>query len=179
MNPSVSTLVICDIQPAYKNSFTFNLNGFNKYLDNFSKIVVLYVGPELGCESRGEIARFYRRNGVSRANICRMTWHEKGYGFLRGWMDTGVDHNDIVKVGRRLIKHRKNDSRDLSGKAWKGLKELKDKPDNIYLPEMIKKMRSVNGATIIGGGQDECLAEVLLLADICKIKLEVDGRYVY
>ena len=83
-----------------------------------------------------------------------------------------------------MIKTRKFDWRELTDEDFDKLaipdmtrKLVEDY--NFNIPDLAFKIRSVNGADICGGGFDECLAEVTLLADAMNVKLNIINKFTY
>lgn len=127
----------------------------------------------------------------------QIEWHrfeivDKGYGYLRAWMDSGVEESIIIKVIREMYQQRVNDSRELFGgeddkNYVKQMDELvgTDAWHDMYSDNLnvewtsVAQLKEFNGAYIVGGGRDECLREVELLMNAFNIKYKRIDSLVY
>jgi hypothetical protein len=121
----------------------------------------------------------------------RFTLVDKGYGYLRAWMDGGIPDAAIIKTIRMMYQAKVSDSRELFGGQDSetyapGLKELLG-PDYITALDdplsvgwtNVAQLRKFNGAYIVGGGRGECLREVELLMNAFNIKYKRIDSLVY
>ena len=117
---------------------------------------------------------------------------DKGYGYMRTWMDEEISPNVIIKVIRLLYQNKLNDSRQLFGGE-----DDSDYESNMQLlvgneyqhwmlsdPIIVKwtsvaQLKRFNGAYIVGGGRNECLREVEILMNAFNIKYKRIDRLVY
>lgn len=127
---------------------------------------------------------------------------DKGYGYLRGWMDLEVEPSLIIKVIRAMYQAKVNDSRDLidvEDYDWRSeeWQEYVDKffgddvdpqilhnvlsyPDPISVEwTSVAQLKKFSGAYIMGGGRNECLREVELLMNAFNIKYKRIEDFVY
>jgi len=117
---------------------------------------------------------------------------DKGYGYFRTWMDSGVSPATIIRVIRTLYASRVNDSRLLFGgedseeyeQGMQGLvgAEFQDwmLSDPIIIEwTSVAQLKRFNGAYIVGGGREECLREVELLMNAFNIKYKRIDHLVY
>lgn len=126
----------------------------------------------------------------SPVNWDRFEIVDKGYGYFRSWMDSGMDSRIIIATIRELYSQRKSDSRDLVFPD--DVKEMT--PIQLEIQDAIEEMgndplivnwisvgqlRKFNGAYIMGGGRDECLREVELLMNAFNIKYKRIDSLVY
>jgi hypothetical protein len=124
-------------------------------------------------------------------NWGRFQIADKGFGYLRSWMDQGIDAGKIVKTIRLMYQNKVNDSRQLFGgdesdTYEEGMKQLLG---HDYLVAMgdpisvewtsIAQLKRFNGAYIVGGGRDECLREVELLMNAFNVKYKRIDSLVY
>jgi hypothetical protein len=183
LNESRGKLIIVDIQPEYDNACRHLMKKFPNYLENYNDIMVYYVGDESGIsqDTKYDVTNYYMDWGVPEEKIEEMTFDDKGYAFFRGWMDTGVDDDDIIKTVKFMLKNRINDSRDIKEKDLNKINdELYSNVDSINIPDIdLRRLKSYNGATIIGGGCDECLAELILMIDALGMRVKKDNRMIY
>lgn len=162
-----STLVIVDIQPVYEKYISFNLNNFSNYINKFSgDIHVFYNGEDFGLDKKEDIINWYYDNGVKEKTLDKLIFFEKNYAFFRDLMDTGVDEEKIIEIGKLMIKNKKYDIRDLIEDELSelGLDDDFDVNDyGFYIPDVLLEIQKLpNNCILIGGGKDECLAEVEL-----------------
>lgn len=115
---------------------------------------------------------------------------DKGYGYLRSWMDSGMDHRVIIATIRELYAQRKNDSRELvfsdnikertpiQSEIQNAIFSMGDDPLIVNWIS-VGQLRRFNGAYIMGGGRNECLREVELLMNAFNIKYKRIDSLVY
>lgn len=188
-------LIVVDIQPEYEKSFRFKPYQFTEFLNQhateFSSITLLYNGPDLGMVSESEYAMWLVENGLEEDVLSSIKFFEKGYAFFRNVMDAGVDHDEIVHVIAFMAKNDINDSRDLSEELWNEfsasfpndsdiIEYLKDNEDAIFIPELINELdNSTQTPLVMGGGKDECLAEVLIVLKYLGRNYSLINQFVY
>ena len=115
---------------------------------------------------------------------------DKGYGYFRSWMDSGIDSRIIIATIRELYSQRKSDSRYLvfpddvkemttiQSEIQDAIEEMGDDPLIVNWIS-VGQLRKFNGAYIMGGGRDECLREVELLINAFNIKYKRIDSLVY
>jgi hypothetical protein len=119
----------------------------------------------------------------------RFTIVDKGFGYLRAWMDRGVDPRIIVATIRELYARKANDSRDLEFPEdaqcspmqliiKRTVEEMDGDPLSVGWTN-VAQLKRFNGAYIVGGGRDECLREVELLMNAFNIKYRRIDSLVY
>ena len=187
-------IVIVDIQPSYEDGFGFNVYEFTEYLNehyqDMGRILYLYNGEDLGMESSQDIIYWLLENGLDEDVISSLDFFEKNYAFFRNAMDHGIDHSSIVKLLKYMTKVDINDSRDLDELTWKVFKSnnededeiiefLQDNDDMINLPELMEKLEIVTNPIVMGGGRDECLAEVLIAMQVLDISYSTFNQFIY
>lgn len=177
-------LVIVDIQPAYSKAIYF-MEEFAQFVPQYDQILNLYVG-ELSGDTKQTIAKFYYQNRVPKEIIYKMRWFDKGYAFFRDMMDARMCYmrDDIVRLVRFMIRKKVNDSRELTQLQVAKLKipdYTYDKLEDYYMgiPNIRWILPKWNGCDICGGGLNECLEEVLILADALKLQYNVVNQFVY
>jgi hypothetical protein len=121
----------------------------------------------------------------------RFTIIDKGFGYLRAWMDQGVDPRAIIKTIRLMYQEKVSDSRDLFGGSdsdeyEEGMKQLLGPDYLIGLGDplsvgwtSVAQLKRFSGAYLVGGGRDECLREVELLMNAFNIKYRRIDSLVY
>lgn len=114
----------------------------------------------------------------------RFTVVDKGYGYFRGFMDSGVDPAAIVRLIRHLYQNRLNDSRELEPEV---LREILGQSFRDWMLEepfsinwtSVAQLKQFSGAYIVGGGRNECLREVELLMNAFNIRYKRIDSLVY
>lgn len=152
----MDTLIVIDVQPFYEDKIYFDVSSLINHMQEYDKIVVFFNGEELGCDSLHDIYQYFLEYGMDESFIYDIEWVEKSYGFLRGWMDTGIDDDDIVRVLRHMYEQDITDSRDLD---FADSEIIAD--DCIFLPDF-DCIISDNKVAICGGSDNECLKEMEL-----------------
>jgi len=126
----------------------------------------------------------------SPVNWDRFEIVDKGYGYFRSWMDSGMDSRIIIATIRELYSQRESDSRDLvfpddvkkmtpiQLEIQDAIEEMGDDPLIVNWIS-VGQLRKFNGAYIMGGGRDECLREVELLMNAFNIKYKRIDSLVY
>ena len=190
-------LIVVDIQPAYEKGFTFDIGDFIDYLDTYSgNVLYLYVGESLGFDDN--IPQWLMEKAVEHfdydeekfesfyAKINRFEYFDKGYAFFRDLMDEGYS-DDVIPIVKEMIEQDVNDARDLNFDVLRGKElveeELIEKLEEglffVGIPDLIDIVRGWGNTTVVGGGQHECLAEVLLLLDIIGESYTLNHRFIY
>lgn len=168
-------LISIDIQPAYEQAFTFNINEFIQFLNqnynSMNSLTFLFNGPDLGFPDENEYKYWLIENGLDENIIESANFYDKGYAFFRFCMDEGIDDDKIVDLIKYMIRHDINDSRDINENMWnefmneyghsdvRELLELAD--DMINIPDLMEYLQRFNGRIVLcGGGINECFKEV-------------------
>lgn len=186
-----NNIIIVDIQPMYDKWMHINRHKLCEFIKEQGKILYFYNGHDtVGDDSKYDIIEWY--NEISdydeelnqKLDSSDVFWYDKGYAFFRGWMDNGADAGFIKKAIRFMMERKVNDSRDIKPEEWeeKFPRDWQDsfKHDNIYLPDIpINKLKTYSGSYLIGGGKNECLAEVQILMSIFNIHYTLIKDYVY
>lgn len=176
-------LVICDVQPAYAKNIHF-MDEFANFINEYQDILVLFNGPDLGMDRKMDIGNWYLRNKVPRQKILNMKWHEKNYGFFRDAMDSCWARESIIRIVRFMVYKKYTDIRQCTKQDVKriGVDELVFKNiENhfIGIPDLRWVLPKWNNADICGGGFNECLDEVLILAEALRLNLNIVHQFVY
>lgn len=195
--------IVVDVQPAYLDINHHFLDELAVFLANQKAPILMFVNAdETGMTDDNvehDIFPFweeiYDRNGLdfySNQGLDKMIFTDKGYGYLRGWMDYEyITDRAIIKTIREMYKQKVNDSRMLFGgedhpdylenMTKLGLPfELIETGDSISVEwTSIAQLKKFNGCYIMGGGRHECLREVELLMNAFNIKYKRLERFVY
>ena len=187
---SGSKLIVVNIQPAFEKYFkNFKLKFLEDLVNYKGKVLYLYNGPDLGySDDEFQIEQWIREEtGEWDIDLSHIEFVEKGYGFFRDAMDQGYDEDDIAKLVSWMLKHKKYDSRDIDDDVLPTIiddenfvQELQDENISVGIPGFdLKVLKRYSGASICGGGKEECLAEVLILLDAMNIKTKQINKYIY
>ena len=184
-------LIVVDVQPEYQQNISFNIDDMLDLALNYSEILFLFNGPDLGGVDENELKNFYlekldydedKYNELMR----KSQFFDKGYAFFRDMMDSNLCFlkEDIVKIVKYMINNDINDIRDLSKKDVENInvddlavEELEDY--GFWIPELQNILPDWNGADILGGHKDECLAEVDILADAMDLQFNHINQFIY
>lgn len=110
-----------------------------------------------------------------------ISFYDKGYGFFRDWMDSGVDESIIIQTIRAMAMYKCN-SNDLPDEVLDNLGNGDDlrQHGEIHLPGFdLNYLKSFSNAFICGGGRNECLREIQLLFNAFNIKYTIFSQFVY
>ena len=199
-NRSTSCIVV-DVQPEYSGVNDGEENPIFEeiiqFVNNQTGPVLMFVNAEdtgLTGDTRQDVQLYWEDSGFDPENWSRVTLVDKGYGYLRAWMDSGVQPNVIIKVIREMYRQRVNDSRQLFqgedsetytedfkkflGPDFYQVEKLLDDPLVTNWIE-IGQLKRFNNSYIVGGGRNECLREVTLLCDAFNIKYRLIDSLVY
>lgn len=188
-----NNIIVVDIQPMYESYFKSRINiyEFIEFLKEQGKILYYYNGPDtVGSDTKKDIINWlyeksdYDEDLYNKLVSNDVIWYDKGYAFFRGWMDNGADHAFIKKALRFMMEKRANDSRDIPVEEWeeKFPDDWRDEfiYDMIYLPDIpLNKLKQFSGSYLVGGGENECLAEVEILMSAFNIKGRKVKKFIY
>lgn len=196
-------VIVVDVQPAYDNPVN---NDIVKFVAKQTGPVLMFINadetgltddtvptvkeywndilsPEDERYSYDDETDEYIENPSHPAiNWNRFTIVDKGYGYLRSWMDHGIDPAVIIATIREMYRQKVDDTRDLTPplnqRIQDAIDEMGDDPLIVGWTS-IAQLKRFNGAYIVGGGRDECLREVELLMNAFNVKYKRIDRLVY
>lgn len=200
----MSTLLIIDIQETYRKACRQLIDSIPEIFKNYSKICYLWDDGD-GSELFSQVPEewLYSTDEENDDDTVYNKIHHtfsKQYGFFRDFMDSinlGYPEEDIVLFGKFMISKGITDSRDiledenLCNDALDFFKDnsnltnfVKSKDSmNTYIMTMpydlIEELRKGNNYTLVGGGVNECLAEVRLLMEMIDIDYTILYEYTY
>jgi len=186
-----NNIIVVDVQPMYKNYMPIDLYEFGQFIKEQGKILYYFNGPDtVGDDTKNDIIQWlYEQSDYDDDLHTKLTskdviWYDKGYAFLRGWMDNGADDGFIKKALRYMMSKKVFDSRDIDPEDWedKFPDDWSDDydMDNINLPDIpLNILRKFSGSFIVGGGKNECLKEVQILMSAFNIKAKEVRKYIY
>lgn len=191
-------VIVVDVQPEYSG---VNDGDENPVFEEIIQFVNQQTGPVLmfvNAEDQGMSGdtvagiKQYWEDTVSPINWNRFTIVDKGYGYLRSWMDEGYADRTIVQVIREMYRQKVSSSSDLFGGEHTA--EYSENMKNIMGHDFnelslsdpiavnwtsIAQLKRFNGAYIVGGGRNECLREVELLMNAFNIRYRRIDHLVY
>jgi hypothetical protein len=200
LQESRSTPVICvDVQPEYSGIMDGDespvFEQIIQFVNNQTGPVLMFVNAEdqgLSGDTVASVKEYWQDSGFDPDNWRRVTVVDKGYGYLRAWMDQGIDARAIIRTIREMYKQKVDDSRLLfdgeDSDTYQGDMQnlLGVDYDDVVLSDplitqwtSIAQLKRFSGAYIVGGGRDECLREVELLMNAFNIKYKRIDSLVY
>lgn len=210
--------VICvDVQPEYAGFSSTNAAICEKiiqFVTNQTGPVLMFVNAEqegMSADTVASIVQYWNEtaNGgddlydydeeadeytekESPVNWNRFVIADKGYGWLRAWMDAkqyGIEISDaaIIKTIREMYQQRVSDSRMLFNsdadrfREWMGdwFEELMLDDGIQIMWASVAQLKKFSGAYLVGGGREECLREVELLMNAFNIRYRRIDSLVY
>lgn len=209
-------VIVVDVQPEYCGIADGDENptcvDIIKFVANQTGPVLMFVNAEetqVSLDSLGDIMHYWEETltdydseemtdrplGVpppSPINWNRFEIVDKGYGYLRSWMDRGVSSAAIIRTIREMYQQRVNDSRSLFGgefsddyhtkmRALLGSEHREFDLDDALIVNWtsVAQLKRYSGAYLVGGGRNECLREVELLMNAFNIKYKRIDSLVY
>lgn len=177
----MNQLVIVDIQPAFPMS-EYLVPSVLEYSKKFDDIVFIYdCHHQEGCGAPFDpyVLDMYEDMAFNQEFRDKTECIGKEFGFLRGWMDTGVDNDDIISIVKYMIEQNIGDSRDIAEGVF-DVADEKRNCDSIGAGPHTELDRYISqSVTLVGGGQYECLAEIDLLLQAMGRQTEINYSYVY
>lgn len=192
--------IVVDVQPAYCSRFRYLCDRIISFVANQTGPVLMFTNAEetgMTEDSIDDIKLFWEEYGFNPEDWGRVEVVDKGYGYLRAWMDQGADDRAIIKTIREMYRRGVNDSRQLFSE-WHTKYEQDDEEilawrkflgvdfeewmvdDGIFTEwANIAQLKRYSGAYIMGGGKDECLKEVTLLMNAFNIRYKLVKSLIY
>lgn len=158
-------LLVVDLQPAYAAySDSIATRVAQRINRTVKPTTIMWVGEGLTDDCEGSVREYLCHHGVWPRRLEQATFVEKSYGFLRGWMDQGVDSHDIIRVGRELCAQGVHSSEDLDLEAlYDGDPPEVPRWDHLQRPAFDDRpLLALDAFETCGGGSQECLAEMEL-----------------
>jgi len=193
-------IVCVDVQPAYSGMNDGDEDGtFEsaiRFVNDSRAPCLMFVNAEdqgLTGDTVADVQMYWEDSGFDPDNWNRVEVNDKGYGFLRAWMDIGIEDKYIISVIREMYKQRVYDSRMLFGsdedKIMEYLQPVADSINtepNTLLDDPLSvgwtamdQLKRYNNCYLIGGGRNECLKEVALLMNAFNIKYKMINELIY
>lgn len=200
-------IVCVDVQPAYAQWLTPDyVWSVAKFLANQNAPILMYVNADQSGitednlesdiipfweEAFNEVGADFQTQGLP-----KMEFYDKGYGYLRGWMDEGIDKRIIIQVIRELYRQDEFSTQDMfegdpekleefvrsfTGRLYRDIpvpSTITDEPLTVGWAAL-DQLKRYNNCYLIGGGRNECLAEVALLMNAFNIKYKMINELIY
>jgi hypothetical protein len=193
-------IVCVDVQPAYSGIMdgaedeTFE--AAIQFVNDSRAPCLMFVNAEqegLTTDTVADVKMYWEDSGFDPDNWNRVEVFDKGYGYLRAWMDIGIEDGHIVRVIREMYSQKINDSRDLFGGDEDKIEEflkpvarsINTEPQYLVDDPLIvgwvamDQLKRYNNCYLIGGGRQECLKEVALLMNAFNIKYKMIDDLIY
>jgi hypothetical protein len=177
-------LLIVDVQPEYH----FFCQGMALQLPLLlhgaararRRVVAMYVGGSLSRDRETDVRVYWRECGVTDRQLARISFLEKDFGFFRGWIDSGVADDVIVRTAKSLRDRSCWSSSDLAPAELLelGADRGSDDDDPLLLPyDLEQQAHRFEGTawTTCGGGIFQCLLETELWLRSREIEFERGG----
>jgi hypothetical protein len=193
-NRSHSCIVV-DVQPEYCKRVSNICLKIIDFVNKQTGPILMFVNAEhqgLTYDKISTIKEYWEDNGFNPNNWNRVEIVDKGYGYFRSWMDSGIEPNVIIKIIREMYRQRVTDSRDLFQKGYDDSYEdlmtqlIGGEPTHtqLYDPIIVEwtsiaQLKRFSGSYIFGGGRNECLREVELLMNAFNVKYKRIDSLVY
>lgn len=197
-------MVVVDVQPAYSGIMDgIDDSHFEEIIQFVSRArgpVLMFVNAEqdgLTSDTVEDIKVYWEDSGFDPSQWSRVKIVDKGYGYLRSWMDQDVHPRVIIQVIREMYRQKVWDSSQLFGgneeKFLEFIENVCGGNIHAYCPNTrvvlgdsisvgwaaVDQLRRYNDCYIMGGGANECLREVTILMNAFNIKYTVLQDYVY
>jgi len=192
-----SSTIVVDVQPDYSRFINF-APELMKFLNTQKRILMLINGTQGGGlagighgshDTIPSIKKYWEENGFT--NWEAVTVVDKGFGYLRNWMDMDVSENTIIRTIREMYAQRVNQSEELFKNSEDPEAEMEKFLGDGYIDEYmledpiyinwisLKLLKSFSGSYITGGGCNECLKEIELIMSAFNIKATRISKFIY
>jgi len=199
-NGQGGSLVIVDVQPAYETHAPFDIGEMLVWAhENYSRILVLWNGPDLGYVDQSGLMSFYFEKVADQLGSDyeqadelvyqlgqKSEFFDKGYGFFRDLMDDDrcYPRQHIIKIVKYMLDHNVTMLYDLTEEQFAEI----DVPDLLFddlqnygfsIPDLADVLPNWSGSDMVGGDEDECMAEVLILGAAQGLSFNKISQYIY
>ena len=193
-------LIVVDVQPAYESWIVrkFPPSYLADVMNRHQGPILMFVNADeqgMTEDTKASVFNWWYDNGLEESTWKRpnFTYYDKGYGYLRDWMDYGKSPRVIIQSIRFMFQMGETDSReffyypgDYDVEVGEKFREI---AGNEWAPWMEDSPLIVNwvgidllrrhSGYICGGGRDECLREITLMMNAFNIKYKMLERFVY
>lgn len=201
---SNTNLLIIDVQPEYQNYSNNILPGVQQMIEKANGKVVIVYNDFGGGDTPEAVLNYLAGHDDEydgyvydededdyvpaeqtplEQKLHNAQFVQKEFGFLRGYMDSGVDDSTIIEIIRAMYQQRENDSRDLNPEVLSDNAKdvLENYGDSIFVQDWvpIHLLHSLQPFYMMGGGRNECLREIELICHAFNIKFKRIDSLVY
>lgn len=186
--------IVVDVQPTYVDYMGIRwIPDLMEFL-NMQKKILLFVNAEdqgLTNDTVTDIKMFWEDNGFDESKWKDVIIEDKGYGYLRSWMDFPyIEDSVIIKTIREMYRQRVDSSEDLYG-GWQQPDYVKNMTKKLHVPEdlldepiqtewtSISQLKRFDKSLLMGGAKDECLREVQLIMNAFNIRYREVRKFIY
>lgn len=189
--------IVVDVQPEYSGINDGNedpvFEEIIQFVNNQTGSVLMFVNADkdgLTSDTIPHIKQYWEDSGFDPTNWNRVTFNDKGYGYLRSWMDHPIPPATIIKTIRLLYQQKKRDTeqlvfpenvKDHTPDMTEIMNAIYEMDDDLLSVKWtsIAQLKRFNGSYIMGGGRNECLREIELLMNAFNIKYKRIDSLVY
>ena len=183
-------LVIVDYQSAYDPWISRMSGDLMAYVNAYKGPIFAFYNGEQEDEWLDDVQQYWIANGCNEESLDKVVFHEKSYGWLRGWMDRDIPPDIIIKVLRYMYLHHIEHSSDIKDDEWDKIlphkdivnyQDIIDDPfSSIWLPNFsLGLLKMFNKCYICGGGRHECLREIELMMNAFNFKYKRLERFIF
>jgi hypothetical protein len=180
--------IVVDVQPSYTSGTDLAVDDLMHFLNGQDRILMLVNAEADGLteDTVDDIRYYWEENGFDPNNWPRVKIIDKGYGYLRGWMDEGISPSIIIMTIRQMYRSHVYDSRDLPPAIQQQLINDTDITADLmeYDPLIVDwisvaLLKQYSNGYIMGGARTECLAEVQLMMSAFNIRATEIREFIY
>lgn len=179
-------VILVDFQPSYESSPDYNdaIQSAIQYINNNTKVEVIafFNGSDFTEDSKHDVMFHYLENGLLEERLNNIRFVEKGYAFLRDWMDYGISDGIIIKVLRYMMLNNMTMSDEIGESQLEQLMgdEYTSDVGSIYFTDIaINQLKVFNNCLMGGGGRHECFKEIQLLMSTFNIRNKEVQDWIY
>lgn len=191
-------IIVVDIQPAYEEANPALFRQAVKFVCERKGKVLMFVNAEKDMytsDTLSEILYWWQEKAEEfdlEIDWDRFELFDKGYGYLRNWMDDGVAEDAIIATIRELYRQRLSDSQDLNLKDLEkrsksdskckliidAIDRMKGEPLTVEWVNLAQ-LKRFSGAYLLGGARTECLKEIELMMNAFNIRYKRVNKLIY
>lgn len=194
-----SKVIVVDVQPAYPQN-DFDVEDLMEWLNRQGQILMFVNAEDTGLteDTIEDVKYYWMEHGYNEDRWSNTEIVDKGYGYLRSWMDYQEHHGGsgdnrvVIQTIRQMYAQKVTSSemlfdQDRDRQEEFLLKYGVDSEDvDYYLDDSIHvewasvgQLKRYSGAYLVGGGRNECLKEVALLMNSFNIRYRTVNDFIY
>lgn len=159
-------LLVVDVQPEFSFVADYVVKAVAAQINRARSTVICWVGQGMSDDTEEDVRHYLRKHGATKQALNNAIFVEKDYGWLRGWMDYGVDDEDIITVLSDMRAKNRHDTLDYTRNDLEDLLGHSRFPhdDPLHSKGAFDPTPLLQHSEwqICGGGTDECLHEMEL-----------------